>query len=60
MNYCKYLKKSKNKPYCNILKLEIQFSLCRECGNKEYKIKTLQKTQSPAESNNHQIKKKSG
>lgn len=46
-NYCKYLKKRKNKPYCNIIKKEITFSLCRECDNKEYK------------SNNGQIKKKS-
>lgn len=44
MKYCKHLKKRKNKPYCNILKQEIPFSQCRECGNKEYK------------SNNNQIR----
>lgn len=38
MNYCKHLKKRKNKPYCNLLKQEIPFCRCRECGNKEYKI----------------------
>ena len=36
-NYCKYLKKRKNKPYCKIRNEEIRFSLCRECSNKEYK-----------------------
>lgn len=50
MNYCKYLKKRKNKPYCKLLNKEITFSCCQECVNKEYKIKT---------SNRHQIKKKS-
>lgn len=38
MNYCKYLKKRKNKPYCKLLDKEITFSHCRECDNKEYKI----------------------
>jgi len=38
MNYCKHLKKRKNKPYCNLLKQEIPFCRCRECVNKEYKI----------------------
>lgn len=38
MNYCKHLKKRKNKPYCNIISKEISFSCCQECGNKEYKI----------------------
>jgi len=47
MNYCIHLKIRKNKPYCNVLKEEITFSLCRECGNKEYK------------SNSNQIEKKS-
>lgn len=37
MNYCKHLKKRKNKPYCNLLKQEISFSRCRECVNKKYK-----------------------
>ena len=36
-NYCINLKKRKNKPYCKLLNKEIQFSLCRECDNKEYK-----------------------
>lgn len=36
-NYCVYLKKRKNKPYCKIRNEEIRFSLCRECSNKEYK-----------------------
>jgi len=36
-NYCKHLKKRKNKPYCNIMKKEITVSQCRECDNKEYK-----------------------
>lgn len=39
MNYCIHLKKRKNKPYCNIIKKEIRFSRCQECGNKEYKPK---------------------
>ena len=38
-NYCKHLKKRKNKPYCNIIKKEISFSCCQECDNKEYKTK---------------------
>ena len=36
-NYCIYLKKRKNKPYCNLINKEIPFSLCRKCDNKEYK-----------------------
>ena len=36
-NYCVYLKKRKNKPYCKLINKEITFSLCRECDNKEYK-----------------------
>ncbi len=36
-NYCIYLKKRKNKPYCNIKNEEIRFSFCKECSNKEYK-----------------------
>lgn len=39
MNYCIHLKKRKNKPYCNVIKKEIPFSRCQECGNKEYKPK---------------------
>ena len=45
MNYCIHLKKRKNKPYCNLLKNEINFYQCQKCDNKEYK------------SNNGQIKK---
>ena len=40
-NYCKYLKKRKNKPYCNIIRKEISLSRCLECGNKEYKKSTI-------------------
>lgn len=39
MNYCKHLKKRKNKPYCKLMNKEITFSLCRECVNKKYKTK---------------------
>lgn len=42
-NYCKYLKKRKNKPYCKLLKKEIQLSTCRECDDKEYKKSTSDK-----------------
>lgn len=49
MNYCIHLKKRKNKPYCNIIKKEITFSLCGECVNKEYKKSTL-KGKSPVKS----------
>lgn len=41
MNYCKHLKKRKNKPYCILLNKEISFSQCRECDNKEYKTKIV-------------------
>lgn len=43
MNYCKHLKKRKNKPYCKLLKKEIQLSTCRECDDKEYKKSTSDK-----------------
>ena len=48
MNYCKHLKKRKNKPYCNMLKKEITLSQCQGCVNKEYKnaqynVKIVQK-----------------
>ena len=42
MNCCIYLKKRKNKPYCNFNKKEITFSLCRECDKKEYKSNSNQ------------------
>lgn len=52
MNYCKHLKKRKNKPYCNLLKKEITLSLCQECVNKEYHFPVKGKM---VKSNNHQI-----
>lgn len=42
-NYCKNLKKRKNKPYCKLLNKEIKLSTCRECDNKEYKKSTSNK-----------------
>lgn len=74
MNYCIYLKKKKNKPFCKILNKEIAFSQCRECVNKEYKKgtenlknsakhyykKAILHNKSAKSSNNHQINKKSG
>lgn len=42
-NYCINLKKRKNKPYCKLRNEEIQFSLYRECDNKEYKKPTSNK-----------------
>lgn len=41
MNYCKHLKKRKNKPFCKLTNEEIPFRRCQQCGNKEYKIKNL-------------------
>lgn len=38
-NYCKNLKKRKNKPYCKLLDKEITYSICKECVNKEYRTK---------------------
>lgn len=68
-NYCKNLKKRKNKPYCNKIKKEITLSQCRECDNKEYKkstnsyknsANTIQKHanshKNSAKSNSNQIK----
>ena len=40
MNYCVYLKKRKNKPFCKLLNEEITFFRCRECDSKEYKKST--------------------
>lgn len=45
-NYCINLKKRKNKPYCKSINKEIQFSLCNECKNKEYKKSTSNKKSS--------------
>jgi hypothetical protein len=36
-NYCIYIRKRKNKPYCTILKKEITLPQCQECVNKKYK-----------------------
>ena len=47
MNYCVYLRKRRNKPFCKLLNKEIPFCRCQQCGSKEYK------------SNVNQIKKKS-
>lgn len=44
MSNCIYLKKRKNKPYCNIIKKEITLSQCRECDNKEYKSPKIVKS----------------
>lgn len=37
MNYCIYLKRRKNKPFCKLKNKEIPFSCCPECDNREYK-----------------------
>lgn len=42
MNYCKHLKKRKNKPYCKLIEKEIMLSRCRECNKKEYKSNSNQ------------------
>ena len=55
MNYCKHLKKRKNKPYCNIIKQEITLNQCQQCVNKEYKTKN--KINSFYKSNSNQIRK---
>ena len=36
-NYCIYIKKRKNKPYCSLFNKEIVLPQCRECVNKKYK-----------------------
>ena len=42
-NYCKYLKKRKNKPYCKLIKKEITLSECNRINSdnkcREYKTK---------------------
>lgn len=60
MNYCVYLKKRKNKPFCKLTNEKISFARCRECVNKKYKNKTLQNSAELYRTNNHQINKKSG
>lgn len=37
MNYCIYLKKRKNKPFCTLRNKEITFTKCNECNEKSYK-----------------------
>ena len=59
MNYCIHLKKRKNKPYCNVIKKEIRFSRCQECGNKEYKTKPLHNSLHSSAESLHKIKRKS-
>lgn len=51
MNYCIYIRKRKNKPFCKLRKEEISFSYCQECDKKEYKVKK-QKNSFHATNNN--------
>lgn len=37
-NYCIYIRKRKNKPYCDLLKKEITLSQCWECDKKKYRF----------------------
>lgn len=37
MNYCIYLKKRKNKPFCTLRNEEITFTKCNKCNEKSYK-----------------------
>lgn len=63
MNYCKHLRRRKNKPFCKLLGKEITLSECKECKDKEYKTKTRKNSFYKNDikiSNNNQIKKKSG
>lgn len=53
MNYCVYLKKRKNKPFCKLINEEITLSRCRECDNKEYHLPNSRKMAT----NCHQLKK---
>lgn len=59
MNYCKYLRKRKSKPYCYIIRKEISFSTCQECDNKEYKKSDYKWKSSTltGQSNNSQMRK---
>ena len=70
MNYCVYLRKRKNKPFCKLLNKEITFCRCQECDSKEYKTKnkensfyksngTKKSKNSFYKLNSSQIKKKS-
>lgn len=57
MNYCIYIKKRKNKPFCKLLNEETTLCQCQQCNNKEYKTKN--KKNSFYKSNRSQIKRKS-
>ena len=43
MNYCVYLKKRKNKPYCKFINEEISLSQCQKCVNKKYHLPDARK-----------------
>lgn len=55
-SYCINLKKRKNKPYCKLRNEEIEFTLCRECDNKEYKKPTSSKKSPATSGQQRQIK----
>lgn len=55
MNYCIYLKKRKNKPYCKLAKEEITLSQCQGCVNKQYKD-NISKKKNPHMSGKMKIK----
>ena len=59
MNYCKYLKKRKNKPYCKLLDKEITLSECNRINsdNKCREYKTKKEDNSFYKSNSNQINK---
>lgn len=60
-NYCVYMKKRKNKPFCKLINEEITFDRCRECVNKEYHLPVSRKMVKNKDctklSNNNQIRK---
>lgn len=68
MNYCVYLRKRKNKPYCKFVNEEISLSQCWECVNKEYHLPVnrkmvpkrhqLKKDKNELVKNCHQLKRK--
>ena len=59
MNYCKHLKKRKNKPYCKLLDKEITLSECNSINaeNKCREYKTKKEDNSFYKSNSNQINK---
>ena len=59
MNYCKHLKKRKNKPYCKLLDREITLSECNSINaeNKCREYKTKKSKNSFYKSNSNQINK---